>query len=370
MSARILVFGGSFDPPHKGHQALLKAAEEKIHPDRVIVIPAYHSPWKRNSSALPEQRFQMAKLAFPDAEISPLEMRSRRRVYAVEILRRLKKENPDAEIHFVIGSDLAVRFDEWKNPWELRKLARWWTAIRPPKNGKIPASFNLISRAMPEISSTDLRTRLLMGEEVSGKMDSRVLEWINQEGLYGVSILSKLKKILKPERLLHSISVARLSRNLSSVWRVDSFEAALAGLLHDAGRSIPVSEMKSYCQKRRLRIPLLREVSAYQPILLHAYISEDISRRIFGIKNEDILKAIRHHTLGAFAMGNLERLIYVCDTCSEDRNYSEAAQLRELAARDPQEAFLECLNGKIRHALSLRGWIHPFPIQVWNSLIL
>ncbi len=370
MSAKILVFGGSFDPPHKGHQALLKAAEEKIHPDRVLVIPAYRSPWKKDSSVLPEERLQMAKHAFPEAEISQIEMRARRRVYAVETLKRLKKENPDCEIHFVIGSDLAARFDEWKSPLELRKLACWWTAFRPPKNGKIPSFFNSLSRAMPDISSTNLRTDLLMGEEVSGKMDTRVLEWIYKRGLYGVSILPRLKKILKPERLFHSISVAKLSRKLSSVWGVDSFEAALAGLLHDAGRSIPISEMKSYCQKRRLRVPLLREISAYQPILLHAYISEDISRRMFGIKNADILKAVRHHTLGALAMGKLERLIYVCDTCSEDRNYSEAAELRELAARDPQEAFLECLNGKIRHALSLRGWIHPLPIQVWNSLIL
>ena len=369
MSARILVFGGSFDPPHKGHQELLKAAKEQIHPARTMVIPAYHSPWKKDSSASPEERFQMAKLSFPNAEISRLEMRARRRVYTIEVLRRLKKENPGSEIHFVIGSDLVARFDEWKSPLELRKLARWWTAVRPPKNGKIPSFFNLISRAMPEISSTGLRTDLLMGENVSDKIEPRVLEWIKQRGLYGAPILSKLKKILKPERLFHSISVARLSRRLSCVWEVDSFEAALAGLLHDAGRSVPISEMKPYCQKRRLRVPLFRKVSAYQPILLHAYISEDISRRMFGIKNSDVLKAIRHHTLGNSAMGKLERLIYVCDTCSEDRNYSEAAELRELAARNPQEAFLECLNGKIRHALSLRGWIHPLPIQVWNSLL-
>ena len=372
MNEKILVFGGSFDPPHLGHRALLDAAREKIHPARVMAIPAYHSPWKQIPWASAEDRFQMAELAFPGAEISRIEMRARRRVYTVDVLSQLKKNNPHWEIHFVVGSDLALRFDDWKNPSQLRKLAHWWTAMRLPwtDKGKISSFFNLISKPMPEISSTELRESLLMGEEVSPKIDSKVLEFIFKRGLYGASMTPILRKTLKPERFVHTLSVARLARKLSPVWKVSSFEAALAGLLHDAGRSVPVAEMKSYCERRRLRIPLFREISTRQPILLHAYISEDLAKRKFKVANTNILKAIRHHTLGALNMGALERLIYVSDACSEDRNYSEAARLRNLAAENPEQAFLECLNGKIRHALSLKGWVHPLPVKIWNSMIL
>ncbi len=370
MRERILVFGGSFDPPHQGHRALVEAAKEKIHPDRTIIIPSYHSPWKNKSWALPEDRFQMAKLAFPGAEISRVEMLAGRLVYTVDVLGRLKKENPDSEIHFVVGSDLALRFKEWKNPPRLRELAHWWTAARPPFQGRIPRFFNVISSAMPEISSTDLRVGFLMGEDRSREVSPAALKRILKRGLYGTTIIPALGKILKAERLTHTISVATLARKLAPIWGIDSFEAALAGLLHDAGRSVPISGMKSYCQKRRLRVPLFREISAYQPILLHAYISEDLSKRMFEIKTPEVLKAIRNHTLGAFNMGDLERLIYVSDACSEDRKYSEAAKLRKLAEKDPSRAFSECLNGKIRHAVSLQGWIHPLPIQLWNSIIL
>ncbi len=370
MKERILVFGGSFDPPHRGHQALLDAAREKISPARVLVIPAYHSPWKENSWALPGDRFLMAKLAFLGSEISRIEMRARRRVYTVDILSRLKKENPGSEIHFVIGSDLAARFNDWKNPPRLRELAHWWTAMRPPRQGKIPPFFNGLKKPMPEVSSTELRESLLMGEDVSSKVDSKVLSFIFKRGLYGTSIIPTLRKILKPERFLHTLSVARLARRLAPVWKAHSFEAALAGLLHDAGRSVSVSEMKSYCQKRRLKIPLFQEMASLQPVLLHAYISEDLARQRFKVQNARVLSAIRNHTLGALKMGALERLIYVSDACSEDRNYSEAARLRSLAAENPEQAFLECVNAKIRYAVSLKGWIHPLSIKIWNSMIL
>ncbi len=315
MNSRILVFGGSFDPPHRGHEAILKAAIKKIKPDQVVVVPAYQSPWKKMAGANAKERVQMARLAFPFARVDEGEIRLGRRVYTVETLERIARENPGAELHFALGSDLSARFSEWKNPKRLKTLAHWWAALRPAEKRASPDFFRKIPGAMPKISSSDLRARLLMGENVSGLLSPKILSFIRSRGLYGTGIIPELKKTLKASRFFHTLSVASLARRLAPVWGVDSQYAALAGLLHDAGRSVPVAKMPSYATRRALKIPLLKEIAARQPVLLHAYISEDLALKKFGVQDPEILSAIRNHTLAVDQMGLLERLIYVADTC-------------------------------------------------------
>lgn len=368
MAERILVFGGSFDPPHKGHEALLDAAIKKIRPTLVLVVVAYRSPWKKQSGAGSRERVQMARLAFPMARVMDLEIRLRRRVYTVETLELVARKYPRAEIHFVMGSDLAERFCDWKNPRRLRELASWWTARRSPYFGGIPYFFKDIQKKALEISSTESRVRLLSGESVSHWISPEILKFISARGLYGTRIIPRLKKILTRRRFFHTLSVAALARDLAPVWKTSSWDAVLAALLHDAGRSIPVSKMESHAIKRHLKIPLFKDICVRQPVLLHPYISEDLARRYFGVKDPEILKAIRYHTLAAKKMSPLSRLIYVADTCSKDRAYPGAAGLRKLASLDPDAAFKECLSGKIRYALSQGGWIHPGPMEVWNFL--
>jgi nicotinate-nucleotide adenylyltransferase len=369
MTGRILVFGGSFDPPHYGHAAILKAAIQKIKPDLVLVVPSYQSPWKKKAGASAQERVQMARLAFPFARVDDCEAQSGRRVYTVETLERIARLRPGAEIYFALGSDLSARFSDWKNPKRLQTLAHWWAAARPGKKHASPDFFRKIPGIMPSVSSSDLRVRLLMGENVVGSLSPKVLNFIRSRGLYGMGVIPELKKMLEDRRFLHSLSVASLAQRLALVWGVDLWSAALAGLLHDAGRSVPVAKMPSYFAKRGLKIPLLKKMSERQPLLLHAYISADLARRRFDVQDPEILRAISNHTLAGHPMGLLERLIYVADACSEDRAYSSAASLRKLALKNPAAAFKECLLVKIRYALSQGGWIHPGPISVWNSLI-
>lgn len=373
---RILVFGGSFDPPHVGHSALLKSASRALRPDRILIVPAYHAPLKGappNASA--QDRLAMIREGLLPSlpprvrrltRVDRTELDSRRRVFTVDTLARLKRLHPRAEFHFAVGSDGAASFGRWKDPRRLKSLCRWWTALRPGAK-RPPSFFTKLNGRMPDISSTELRRRLALGEDVSRWVARRTLSLIVRKGLYGTPLLKRLETSLTPERFLHSVAVARVAVRLAERWGQGPEKARLAGLLHDCGRAVPVHKMPDYVIKHRIKVPLRDQIIRQNPLLLHAYISARIAGSNFAVFDREILNAIERHTLGARRMTALDRVLYVADSTSEDRAYPGVRALRSLAFRDLDRAFRRCARQKIIHARSRGGWIHPLTLSLWNS---
>jgi len=374
---RVLIFGGSFDPPHKGHAALLSAAARAVKPSRIFIVPARHAPLKAPPLAGAAERLRMIRLgllpALPAkwrrlARIDLGELRARRRVYTVETLSRLARRNPGAQAHFVVGSDSAEGFKSWKSPGKLKDLCRWWSARRPGTGRGIPAFFKRLPGRMPDISSTELRERLAGGENVAPWLAPEVRAYIARRGLYGTGLLSRLRDCLPPERLAHSLAVTRLARRLARRWGEDPAKARLAALLHDCARAMPAPRMAAYARRRRLKVPALQEIIRRRPLLLHAYISADLARRRFGVRDRRVLSAIRKHTLGGRSMSRLDGLLYVADALSDDRDYPGVKALRKKAFRNLGEALRDCVGDKLAHARASSSWVHPTTSALWNSL--
>ena len=132
---RILIFGGSFDPPHRGHAALLLAAAKKIRPDQILIIPAHQAPLKEAPQASSDDRLQMVRLGILNSlplkvkKISRIDTReaaSKRKVFTVDTLSSLS-----GDLHFVCGQDSAASFYKWKNSSRLKTRATWWYGARP-----------------------------------------------------------------------------------------------------------------------------------------------------------------------------------------------------------------------------------------------
>ena len=373
---KILVFGGSFDPPHKGHAALLSAAAREIDPDAVLVVPAWRNPQKSRQLAGSEDRLDMLKAGVLDllpgqwrrrAWVHTSELTSGKPVYTVDTLTALSRDMPKAELHFAVGWDSAAGFKTWRDPARLKTLARWWTARRPGSAGEAPSFMKRLKAPMPAVSSSEIRARLFVGDDASSLVAPEVRRLIETRKLYGRKRLDLLEGMLSPQRFEHSRCVARLAGALARRWGLDEELALLAGLLHDCGRSVPVPKMGAYARKRRLRVPHLSLTAEHQPVALHAHISEDLCRRRFGVKDEEVLSAVRKHTLGDARMSPLDRVVYVADCCSEDRTYPEAPGLRKLAFDDVDEAFRACMENKLRWCLDAGGFIHPLTLTAWNS---
>jgi nicotinate-nucleotide adenylyltransferase len=376
---RTLVFGGSFDPPHRGHAELLAAAAARVRPDRILLVPAYRAPLKRAAPSAPaDARAELVRLGVLErlparwrrkAALDLSELRARRRSFTVDTLARLEAEDPGGELHFVCGADAAASFPRWKEPARLRALATWWVGARPGAGGAAPKDFRRVPGRFPDVSSTELRAALELGQDCADLLFPETLAAIERLGLYGTGRVARLRATLKPGRFEHVLNVAALADALARRHGVDPRKARLAGLLHDAGRRFPPPLMPAYVRRRRLRVPHGAETAARQPLLLHAYISEDLARREFGVDDPAVLSAVRKHTLGAVRMSALDKTLYVADACSADRTHAGAARTRRLAFDDLDAAFARCVADKLSHALARGAWLHPATLALWNRLV-
>ena len=146
-------------------------------------------------------------------------------------------------------------------------------------------------------------------------------------GALVLSIENKLQQNLKPNRYVHTLGVAYLSASLAMCHGASHKDALIAGLLHDCAKNIPEDKMLKECL--RLEITL-SECERDIPELIHAAYGAYLAREEYGIIQEDILLAVRNHTLGRPDMTILEQIVYLADYLEPGRNHPTIPSLDEL----------------------------------------
>ena len=182
---RIGIFGGSFDPIHHGHLILARAAREELGLDRIVFIPANMSPHKTDTRpATAEDRWNMVKLAIRGEDAftaSDVELRRPAPSYTVDTLRDFRAEQPDDEFVLLIGADNVAKFDTWREPQEIRRLAP--IAVLDRAGNEAAHDWPVVRRQI-DISSTDIRTRVTAGCSIRYLTPASVCDYITAQGLY------------------------------------------------------------------------------------------------------------------------------------------------------------------------------------------
>ena len=129
---KIAIYGGSFDPPHKGHRLLAESLAHICDAQRVLVIPAAISPFKNTSGASAEDRLHMCELAFdsPIFQVSNLEIERGGKSYTVDTLRQIKKLYSDSQLFLFMGEDMLLSLDRWYKYEEILELCTPVAACR------------------------------------------------------------------------------------------------------------------------------------------------------------------------------------------------------------------------------------------------
>lgn len=376
----LIVFGGSFDPPHRGHLRLLRAALRTVEGSRAVVVPAFRSPLKAPCRASARERLALIRAALDEGlsgdlrervAVDPFEADRAETTYTYQTLRHFKRQGPRVPLYFLAGSDTAAELGRWKNPREVARTAAFLVGKRPdarlPSRPPLGARFVPLPGSFPRISSTKIRLRLMLDRPVKRLLARSVFARIKKAGLYGLAMREKLETELKPGRYAHTLAVARHASALAKRFGLDPERAALAGLLHDCGRAVGAARMASFARRRRLRVAAFEETAARQPMLLHAHISEYRARTEYGVDDAEILSAVRKHTLGDARMSPLDRLLYAADATSADRKYPGVGRIRDALREGLDEGFAEAVRSKISGIIESGRWLHPSTAAVWDA---
>ena len=391
---KIGIYGGTFNPPHRGHVAAARAAMELLKLDRLLLIPAGIPPHKTlpSGSASPQQRLEMTRLAAeslgPKAEVLDLELRRQGKSFTSDTLAQLKAQYPEDELWLLMGTDMFLSLHTWHAPEEILSLAG--VAAFSRSKGDVEASFDAqrqaLYRAYPnariftmtipdvvEVSSTELRQRLGRGEGAELLLPA-VYGYILRQGLYDTHAdlkhlsIGQLRPValsyLKYTRIPHVLGTEQEAVHLALRYGADPVKARRAALLHDCTKRLRLEEQLALCQTYHIATDEMERTSA---ALLHSKTAAAIAQHVFG-EPEDVCSAIRYHTTGRRDMTLLEKILYIADYMEPSRDFPGVAALRRQVYEDLDRGVLMGMENTIALTAQRGASLHPSTVEARNFL--
>jgi nicotinate-nucleotide adenylyltransferase len=350
---KFAILGGSFNPVHIGHLFLADAALTTLGYDRIILVPVHTSPFKPGAGgASPRDRLDMlaasiaadSRLAIEDCEI-----RREGVSFTIDTVKDIiARYRPEGKPGLILGDDLARDFHKWRNAGEIAVLADIIIGHRlSAESIPFPYPHKQLGNDILELSSGNLRDRIAGGEAWSYLVSPGARYIIRDRGLYGLrdsepgagdhrdireeliaGVENAARSMLSPARFLHSRNVALLARDLCRQFGLDPRAGYLAGIAHDICKSLPEEDL--FRLTKRDGKPLSR-LEKKKPSLLHARAGAALLQERFDVHDEDILEAIRFHTLAVPGMGPLAKAVFIADKIEISREGVDAS-LRDIAA--------------------------------------
>ena len=378
---KIGIYGGTFNPPHTGHLQAAKQAVEVLDLDLLLMIPDRIAPHKDipAGSPTPEQRLEMLRIALAGEEkiqSSDIELRREGVSYTYLTLEALREQYPEEELILLMGTDMFLTLDAWKEPERICELATLGVFYRGEKGEKEKiltqkaaleakgAKVELVENDIINISSTQLR-RLLAFHAADEFLPAGVGEYIRANGLYDTAAQWKnlpmeelepiVIRLLHPNRVAHVLGCRDEAVKMAAHWGENVTNAARAGILHDITKVLDGPLQLTLCAAYD---KVLNDFSRKYPKTLHALTGSLVAEKIFG-ENEAVVEAICNHTTGRANMSTLEKIIYVADYMEPCRDFPGVETLRELAYSDLDAALKLGLEMTLQHLARQGNEVSP-----------
>lgn len=370
---RIGILGGSFNPIHNGHLLLAEHAKDSLGLDRVLFVIDRIPPHKElDAGASTEDRLCLLMLALAGREgLEPetMELRREGKSYTFDTLTELSGRMPDAELFFLMGSDMLRSFETWHRPDGISRLATLVCTERVGQSGeeeetaaRLKERFGariLLLGGVSDLSSTEIRERIAAAKPIDGLVPEEVAIEIYARGLYQPepirALYEKLRPMLTESRMRHTAGVLKTALALAEKNGVDPEKTRVAALLHDCAKYLPQGELLALSSDETPILPVL-----------HAEAGAKIAAERFGILDPEILRAIRLHTTGDADMTPLDKIVYLADMIEPSRSYPGVDDLRK--ETDLDRATLLALHRSLQH-ITERGYaVHPATLRAIKDL--
>lgn len=354
-------------PPHKALPAGTPPAQERL---RLTEIAA-------DTLLLPKQ-----------VEVSSLELERPGKSYTADTLRQLRGQYPDAQLWLLVGTDMFLSLQTWREPETIMALAGIcaFSRAHADRDAAFAAQAELLQKTygaqvrvihqpeIVEISSTQLRERLAKGggAGISAPVGIRLPSAAG--GLYGVQ--ADLKRLTDQQLRACSYSMMRAKRiahvkgteeeavRLAQRWGADVEKARRAAILHDCTKYYEMEEQLKICRQYGIVLDDLEQKAVK---LLHSKTGACMARYVYG-QEDDIYEAIFWHTTGKADMSLLEKILYIADYMEPTRDFPGVERLRELAGRDLDAAVLAGCEMSIAEMAERGLPVHPNTIRARDWL--
>ena len=176
-----------------------------------------------------------------------------------------------------------------------------------------------------------------------------------------------IRERLSDYRFRHSVNVSKESVRLAERYGGDVEKAELAGLLHDVMKDAGKKEQLAIIEKYGVK---LNEVEQQAPKLWHAIAGAVYVKKVLRIRDKDIVNAVRYHTTARAGMTLLEKIVFIADYTSEDRDYKGVEKMRKASNVSLEYAMEEALAFDIEERADEHTAIHPDTFAAYNEIML
>ena len=336
---KIGIFGGSFDPVHKEHVALAKAAVESLGLDLLFIVPAKsppHKPYKTLTAD--EMRLATCRLAFAEVnncEVSDYEIARGGTSYTYLTCRHFKEKFPTAQLFWLVGTDMLRDFPTWKHPESILTDAtlavcaraenpEWEEKAQAEFYARFQKNFAVIRYNGADVSATKIRVLAGAGMDITPYTPEKVAAYIKTNGLYVVPYAADALKLLKAERRAHTLRVAETAASKAAQLQIPEKQALVAAIFHDCAKHLTLTD------ERLKDFTMQAEWGEVPQSVLHQFTGAYIAEKEFGITDSEVLDAIRYHTSGKENMSLLGKLIFLADMVEDGRDFDGVETLRSL----------------------------------------
>ncbi|GIN38574.1 bis(5'-nucleosyl)-tetraphosphatase (symmetrical) YqeK [Heyndrickxia oleronia] len=178
--------------------------------------------------------------------------------------------------------------------------------------------------------------------------------------------LEIVAKQLTEKRYTHTLGVMETAIDLAKLYKADEKKAELAAIFHDYAKFRPLEEMKKIIIEQKFDPFLLQ----YNPELWHAPVGAYLIQEEVGIKDVEIINAVRYHTSGRMNMTLLEKIIYLADYIEPGRQFPGVEEARKLAKKDLDEALIYSVKNTIIFLMNKNQAVYPDTFTFYNDLVM
>lgn len=178
-----------------------------------------------------------------------------------------------------------------------------------------------------------------------------------------------LRKNLTAEKYVHSLGTAEAAQEIARIYGYDEERAYFAGLIHDCAKSLPLEEMLLLIKEAEIELECGESDNVK---ILHAPAGAALARKNFGVMDEEILAAVRWHTLGQVEMSLLEKIIFLADKIEPETRGRECYLNRLKTIAEPhglEKNILDCYSYTIKSLVDRKLVICQKTIEIYNHLL-